>query len=97
MEPVSMNVAVDSISPPGRSPAEDPAAHRWYAGQGDSQTPPAPTPRCCPPTMSGRAIPCCARSSPMRCNATGWWWTRTPSKPPSIRSPRPAARWPKPR
>jgi hypothetical protein len=34
-----MNVAVDSISPPGRSPAEDPAAHRWYAGQGDSQTP----------------------------------------------------------
>ncbi|MGO4779554.1 hypothetical protein AB4084_29190, partial [Lysobacter sp. 2RAB21] len=34
-----MNAAVDSISPPGRSPAEDPAAHRWYAGQGDSQTP----------------------------------------------------------
>ncbi|MGH8079023.1 MAG: XVIPCD domain-containing protein [Lysobacter sp.] len=34
-----MNAAVDSNAPPGRPPAGDPAAHRWYAGQGALQKP----------------------------------------------------------
>lgn len=35
-----MNAAVDSLSPAGVAPAEDPAAPRWYAGQGATLTQP---------------------------------------------------------